>query len=73
MYLDDKLLKPATIKNIEKNKCNVIISEGKFHQVKRMFHKVNNEVLELHRVRIKDIKLEDFNLKTGEFTEFEPK
>ena len=73
MHLDGKLLKPALIKNIKKNKCDVIISEGKFHQVKRMFHKVNNEVLELHRTRIKDIKLVDFELKIGEFTEFNPK
>ncbi|TCG11323.1 16S rRNA pseudouridine(516) synthase [Mycoplasma todarodis] len=73
MHLDEKLLKPALIKDVTKNECNVIISEGKFHQVKRMFHKVNNEVLELHRTRIKDIKLSDFELKIGEYTEFEPK
>ncbi len=73
MYLDDKPLKPAFIKNIEKNMCNVILSEGKFHQVKRMFHKVNNEVIELHRTRIKDIDLAKLMLKIGEYKECKPK
>lgn len=44
--------------------CFVTISEGKFHQVKRMFEKVGNEVLYLKRVQIGGLKL-DGSLEPG--------
>ncbi len=44
------------------------ISEGKFHQVKKMVNKINNEVIELKRVSIGNINL-DSNLKEGEYKE----
>ncbi|TCG11363.1 pseudouridine synthase [Mycoplasma marinum] len=73
MTLDDKKLKPGKIKKLDKYTCNVILSEGKFHQVKCMFHKINNNVIELHRTRIKDMELINFKIKQGEFVEFTPK
>ncbi len=44
---------------------NIEISEGKFHQVKKMFEFVNLTVLELERLRIGNLFL-DKNLKSGE-------
>lgn len=41
------------------------ISEGKFHQIKRMFAALNNEVIALHRRSIHGLSL-DPNLKEGE-------
>lgn len=46
----------------------VTISEGKFHQVKRMFEKTGNSVLYLKRLKMGEIKLDD-SLALGEFRE----
>ena len=43
----------------------VMIREGKFHQVKRMFEACNNKVIELKRLKIGKLEL-DVNLKEGE-------
>ena len=50
------------------NQVYITISEGKFHQVKRMFKAVNNEVLYLKRVKIGNLSLDE-NLKLGEYRE----
>ncbi len=42
------------------------ITEGKFHQVKRMFQAVGKEVLYLKRISMGSLKLDD-SLQTGEF------
>ena len=44
----------------------VTIYEGKYHQVKRMFHAIENEVLELKRLKIANLALDE-NLKSGEY------
>jgi len=46
--------------------CYVTIKEGKFHQVKRMFNAVNNEVIYLKRLSMGPIKLDE-KLKLGEY------
>lgn len=46
--------------------CYVTIKEGKFHQVKRMFNAVNNEVVYLKRLSMGPIKLDE-SLKLGEY------
>ena len=48
------------------NLAEVIISEGRYHQVKRMFGATNNRVIALHRAAIGDITLDD-NLAPGEY------
>ncbi|MDO5448816.1 MAG: 16S rRNA pseudouridine(516) synthase [Clostridia bacterium] len=55
---------PATINRLEKNIFEVIISEGKYHQIKRMFGAVGNKVLELKRTKIGGLPL-DIDLKEG--------
>ncbi|MGN5883990.1 pseudouridine synthase [Staphylococcus simulans] len=46
----------------------VTIHEGRYHQVKRMFHAIDNEVTKLKRVKIGNLKLDD-NLLKGEYRE----
>lgn len=46
--------------------ATVTIHEGKFHQVKRMFNKVGCEVVELKRISMGNISLDE-NLKPGEY------
>lgn len=57
---------PATLEVILNNECKLTISEGRYHQVKRMFASVGNRVDTLHRESIGDIVL-DPNLAPGEY------
>lgn len=66
-----KNAKVAVIENTE-NKVYITITEGKYHQVKRMFKAVNNKVLYLKRVQMGNLKLDD-KLKVGEYRELTEK
>ncbi len=46
-------------------KINIIIKEGKKRQIRKMLEAINNKVLELKRIRIGSLKIE--NLKLGEY------
>jgi len=65
MDLGDFTAKPAKLCIFE-GYCTVEISEGKFHQVKRMFQKVGLQVETLKRLRIGDLWLDE-NLREGDF------
>jgi 16S rRNA pseudouridine516 synthase len=58
-----KIVKADTISEIE-----VILYEGKFHQVKRMFEAVNKKVTFLKRFEMGPLKLDE-KLKPGEYRE----
>lgn len=60
--------KEAKLELLTNNSCYVYISEGKFHQIKRMFEKLNNKVIYLKRVKFGDIEL-DPSLQLGEYRE----
>lgn len=62
------LLKPAELDWKDEKNCILSICEGKFHQVKRMFAAVGNEVVYLKRLSIGELKLDE-SLKTGEYRE----
>ena len=50
--------RPATVERIDASVCRLGISEGRYHQVKRMFGALENPVLALHRERIGAIELD---------------
>lgn len=60
------LTKPALLEPVDDNLVRLTISEGRYHQVKRMFAAVGNHVVALHRERIGDIIL-DSELEPGEY------
>ncbi|AMD95563.1 pseudouridine synthase [Leptotrichia sp. oral taxon 847] len=63
--------KEAKVEIIEKTELKsvfITISEGKFHQVKRMFKFIGNEVLYLKRVKMGKLLLPE-KLKLGEYRE----
>lgn len=69
--IDKDKVKDKNIDIININKANsvfITISEGKFHQVKRMFKFVENEVLYLKRVKMGKLLLPE-DLKLGEYRE----
>lgn len=65
---EDKLTLPAQIfvLNKEKDEAEIIIREGKFHQIKRMFHAVGNEVVFLKRLSMGSLVLDEA-LLPGEY------
>lgn len=66
---EKEMTRPAKleiIKNGEESEIRLTIHEGKFHQVKRMFHAVGKEVTYLKRERMGTLCLDE-NLKPGEY------
>lgn len=49
----------------------ITITEGKYHQIKRMFEAVDNKITYLERISFGTIKLDE-NLKRGEWRELTP-
>lgn len=62
---------PATLKILSTEDpfwAEIIINEGKFHQVKRMFEAIDNKVLYLKRTKMNNLSLDE-NLPLGEVRE----
>ncbi|SHI23052.1 16S rRNA pseudouridine(516) synthase RsuA [Ferrimonas marina] len=62
----DGLTRPAQLERISDTEVLLTISEGKYHQVKRMFAALGNKVVGLHRERIGAVTL-DPELEPGEW------
>lgn len=56
---------PAKLTIIDESHVTLEITEGRYHQVRRMFAAVGNHVISLHRSSFGDLTLED--LKEGEY------
>lgn len=65
--LDDEKLLPVTVQSIneKENIYCVVLMEGRYHQIKRMFAKQGNPVLALHRTQMGKLPL-DPSLQPGE-------
>ena len=57
---------PAKLEIIDNHHCFVTISEGKYHQIKKMFLSCNNQVISLKRIAFAGIKLDE-DLNYGEY------
>ena len=57
---------PAEIVLISDRECRLILTEGKYHEIKRMFQALGNEVISLKRIRMKNLVLDEL-LKPGEY------
>jgi len=68
---EKKVTRPALLDVIGEKKVRLSISEGKYHQVKRMFAATGNRVVELHRESIGSIVL-DKNLPPGQYRSLTP-
>ena len=58
--------KPATLEILDDYNVHLTLSEGRYHQVKRMFAALGNKVVALHRWKIGDVVLDE-HLAEGEF------
>ena len=60
----DEIEKYCTLAGAELPYCTLKITEGKFHQVRRMFLALGNQVIKLHRIKIGTLSLPE-TLETG--------
>lgn len=63
--LEDFTAMPAKVEKISEKEAYLTIYEGKYHQVKRMYESIDNEVLYLKRVTMGNLHLDE-SLKEGE-------
>jgi 16S rRNA pseudouridine516 synthase len=63
---EDKPLLPAALEVLSPTTAYVTVTEGRYHQVRRMFAAVRNHVVALHRDRVGGLALPD-GLVAGEF------
>lgn len=76
VVIDGYKTKPAYIKNVSYTKTNetsivtLIITEGKYHQVKKMFEVINHPVLSLKRTRFGVVTVD--GMKKGEIRRLKP-
>ena len=62
---------PARMERLGDRSARVTLHEGRYHQVKRMFHRVGCRVVALHRESIGGLRLPE-NLRPGAWRELEP-
>lgn len=55
---EEKPTRPAKLTVVDSTEVLLTITEGRFHQVKRMFAAVGNKVFQLHREKIGSIQLD---------------
>lgn len=69
---DDTPTKEAEVTRIDDKIINLSITEGRFHQVKRMLEAVENKVVYLKRLSFGNLVLEDLGINTGEYRKLNP-
>ena len=57
--IEGYLTAPCTVRKTGPKSFNITLTEGKKHQIRRMLAALHNQVVELERVRILNIRLED--------------
>ncbi len=64
---DDRPCLPAELSISSDTEAELILHEGRYHQVRRMFAAIGNHVQLLTRIRIGALSLHDTNLAAGEY------
>jgi 16S rRNA pseudouridine516 synthase len=68
---EDKPLAPAVMETLSPTSARVIVTEGRYHQIRRMFAAIGNHVEALHRDRIGALIL-PADLAPGEYRHMSP-
>jgi len=56
-HTEDLVTKPAKLEIIGDFEARLTLHEGRYHQIKRMFHRIGNRVTALHREQIGTLSL----------------
>lgn len=67
---EEKPLLPALLETLGERKARITVTEGRYHQVRRMFTAVGNHVEHLRRVQLGSLKLD--SLSEGEYRLLSP-
>jgi len=59
---ETKPLSPAKLEVLEPKKARVLLYEGRYHQVKRMFAFLGNRVVKLHRISFNELSVDDIEV-----------
>jgi len=70
-HTEDLTTRPAHLEILGERRARLTIHEGRYHQVKRMFHRIENRVVKLHRESVGSIILSD-DLAPGEWRMLHP-
>ena len=70
-HTEDLTTRPAHLEILGERLARLTIHEGRYHQVKRMFHRIENRVVKLHRESVGSITLPE-DLAPGEWRMLEP-
>ncbi len=65
-HTEDITTLPAKLERLGERRARLTLHEGRYHQVKRMFHRINNRVTALHRERIGGLSLPE-DLQPGKW------
>jgi 16S rRNA pseudouridine516 synthase len=63
---EDLTTQPAELQILSAQRAQITIYEGRYHQIKRMFHAVGNRITSLHRLRMGAIQLDE-SLTPGQY------
>lgn len=63
---------PAQLRIVNPCQGELVLHEGRYHQVRRMLAAVGAPVRTLHRTAIGSLRLDDLNLKPGEWVAIDP-
>ena len=70
-HTEDITTLPADLEILDTRLARLTLREGRYHQVKRMFHRVSNRVVRLHRESIGSIRLPE-DLLPGQWRPLAP-
>lgn len=65
---DDSNTLPSDLKILDEISAYITITEGRYHQIKRMFHTIGLKVIKLHRISMGHLLLPE-SLKPGDYIE----
>ncbi len=65
IVIENKKTRPAKVDRMAENSFKIILKEGRKRQIRRMVEKVDNRVVDLHRIRISTLHIG--NLKMGQW------
>jgi len=68
---DDKPCLPAELEVTGECTANIVLHEGRYHQVRRMFAAMGNHVCALQRSHIGTLALTDLGLEEGQYQSFQ--
>ena len=65
-HTEDLITLPAELEILGEKQARLTLYEGRYHQIKRMFHRIDNRVVKLHREQVGNLKL-PANLPPGQW------